>query len=131
MVDRRTDLLNLSAGDIFHAVGTNGASLICLVLSVDQNKIVARRVTTQESFVFDRATGMETVAPELSPAVIDSVAPLPHEIHNTFLDLDRRYGVESAKGTHEQNEQAFKLTTAEKKALLFVYDHYPAHPLQS
>jgi hypothetical protein len=129
MADRRVDLFNLSAGDIFHAASPNGASLICLVWSVDGNQMLARRLTTQENFVFDRTTGIEAVDPQLAPAVIDSVVPLPPEIHNALLNLDRRFGAEGAKPRHQQNEQTFKLTPAEKKALLFVGPHYSSNPL--
>lgn len=65
-------------------------------------------------------------------AVINSVARLPTEIHNVFLELDRKYrAVLGQKGIFERNPDYFKLTDAEKKALLFIHTHYASNPLQS
>ena len=131
MPDREADLANLGVGDIFHAECPNGASVICLVLSVTPTTIEARRITTQESLSFDRQTGVEQAAPEQAVAIIDSVAPLPSEIYNVFLELDRKYGALMAMDEESrfQDLEQFKLTDAEKKALIFVASHYPADPL--
>jgi hypothetical protein len=127
MFDRRTLLAKLDIGDIFHAESPSGASLICLVLSVDQTTIRARRVTTQENLEFDRRTGVTISDDEEVPCVIDSVASLPAEIHNVFLELDQKY----QKYRPDRDPERFKLTDAEKKALLFVGTHYASNPLAS
>jgi hypothetical protein len=127
MFDRKTLLAKLDIGDIFHAESPGGASLICLVLSVDQTTIKARRVTTQENLEFDRRTGVTVADNEGVPCVIDSVAPLPAKIHDVFLELDRKY----QKYRPDRDPERFKLTDAEKKALLFVGPHYASNPLAS
>jgi len=127
MFDRKTLLAKLDAGDIFHAESLSGASLICLVLSVDQATIKARRVTTQENLEFDRRTGVTVDDDEGAPCVIDSVAPLPAEIHNVFLELDQKY----QKYRPDRDPERYKLTDAEKKALLFVGSHFASNPLAS
>jgi hypothetical protein len=131
MLDGNPDLSSLAVGDIFHATSPNSASLICLVLSVTPKTIEARRITTQESLSFDRQSGMEKTGPEQALAIIDSVAPLPSEIYNVFLDLDRKYGALMAMDEESrfQDLEQFKLTDAEKKALIFIASHYPANPL--
>jgi hypothetical protein len=122
MIDRNDCISNLSVGDIFHAECPNGASCICLVLSVNEATIYARRVTTQPGPAFNRQTGIEDVAPDQPQAVIDSVAPLPSEIHNTFLEMNRKYETLMSMDAASRFEglERHKLSDAEKKALSFV-----------
>ena len=61
MPDRKPLLAKLDVGDIFHAEYPNGAKCICLVLSVNDATIDARRVTSQENLEFDRQTGKRNV----------------------------------------------------------------------
>jgi uncharacterized membrane protein YfbV (UPF0208 family) len=62
--------------------------------------------------------------------VINSVAPLPAEIHDVFLELDRKYAaVHGRKEVFEQNPEYFKLTDAEKRAFRFIDSHYASNPL--
>jgi hypothetical protein len=130
MLDRSFLIGNLRVGDIFHAEYPNGAKCICLVLSVNDSTIQARRVTSQENLEFDRQTGVEKAGGEEVLAVIDSVAPLPADIHDVFLELDRKYGaVYGQKEVFEQNPEYFKLTDAEKKAFRFIDSHYAENPL--
>jgi len=82
MTDRSTCLSNLSVGDIFHAEYPNGAKCICLVLSVNDSFIHAKRVTSQENLKVDRRSGIESDIGEKPLAVINSVAPLPAEFHD-------------------------------------------------
>jgi hypothetical protein len=49
---------------------------------------------------------------------IDSIAPLPVDIHNVLLGLDRKMRL-----------RFDKLNTAEKEALKSVADFYPANPV--
>ena len=80
---REIALRNIAVGDIFHGTCPNGASLICLVTSVTEATIHARRVTTQEDIEFDRELGMNRSSDGRVLATIDSVAPLPADIHGT------------------------------------------------
>lgn len=131
MTDRETGLANLSVGDIFHAEYPNGASCICLVISVGETNIYARRVTTQENLLFNRQTGIEEVAAEQPQAVIDSVAALPPDVHNTLLEMNKKYETLMAMDAASRFEDLdrHKLSGAERRALSFVYDHYPSNPL--
>jgi hypothetical protein len=115
-MDRSSALLALGDGDIFHATAHNGASYICLVTSVANNGIYARRVTTQEKLVFDRAAGAE-IAEASVPCTIDSIAPLPAEVRDVLLQLDRRYGAADDSRLREE----------EIDALLFAGRFYKAH----
>ena len=120
MIDWKRPLTRLLVGDIFHATCPNGASLICLVEAVTDDRILARRVTTQDNVEFDRSTGV-TVGNE-APCTIDSIAPLPLEIHNVMLGLDRKMRL-------QRDPDKFKLNKEERQAILFVNEYYPANPL--
>lgn len=128
MTDREVILAKLAVGDIFHAEYPNGASCICLALAVNDAIIQARRVTTQENLEFDRQTGVERDNNAQSLAVINSVAPLPIEIHDVFLALDRKYGAAS-DDIFDSNPEYFKLTDSEKQAFRFIDSHYASNPL--
>jgi hypothetical protein len=128
MVDRETALRRLTVGDIFHGQGPNGGNLICVVTHLTERRIGARRITTQEDLEFDRQTGVD-LADRASR--IDCVAPLPGDINDVFLDLDgkyqrfremRRIGIEPGTG-------AYKLTSAERRALLFIDEHVSSNPI--
>jgi hypothetical protein len=121
MTDRKALLGKLVVGDIFHASSPNGASLICLTVSITEETIQARRVTTQEYFVFDRQTGVERSEHERL-CRIDSVAPLPLDVLNVILGMDRKFRL-------EQDPERSKLTDAEKKAMMYVGPHYASIPL--
>jgi hypothetical protein len=129
MSDRKTLIGNLDVGDIFHAEYPNGASCVCRVLSVNDATIHAKRMTTQENLEFDRHTGIERVNDGQAQAVINSVTPLPPEIHNVFLALEQKYGQIQPRDWDGPDLERFKLTEAEKKALLFVGPHYSANRL--
>jgi hypothetical protein len=120
MIDRATALSHLVVGDIFHATSRNGASFICLIEAVTDNKIEARRVTTQEHVEFDRSTG--AILGDEAPCTIDSIAPLPLQIHNIMLGLDRKMRLQS-------DPEKFKLNREEIQAIYFVNTYYPSNPL--
>ena len=118
MADRGAKLSCLLPGDIFHAECPSGASLICLVEAITDGRIEARRVTTQDHVTFDLSTGLSLPDDGEARCVIDSIAPLPVDIHNVMLGLDRKMRLRFEKPDR-----------AEKDALLFVADFYPANPL--
>jgi hypothetical protein len=113
---RQQILRNLVAGDLFHATSTNGASILCIATGIGETTINARRLLVFEYLSFDRVTG------NADGSVIDSVAPLPIDIHNVLMSLDRRHRLGRSLADA-------KLTDAEKKALLFIADFYPANAL--
>ena len=120
MIDWTRPLTRLLVGDIFHAKCPNGASFICLVEGVTDDRILARRVTTQDNVEFDRNTGT-TLGNEV-PCTIDSIAPLPLAIHNIMLGLDRKMRL-------QRDPEKFKLTKEEIQAISFVNEYYPSNPL--
>jgi hypothetical protein len=133
--DRKALLRNLAVGDIFHASAPNGASLICLttaVMAADE-VIQARTVTHQIHLEFDRETGIaEWNAAKEWPnkghddvwvqCTIDSVAPLPIDVHNLMLFKDRKARLTYLSGNA-------RLSDDEKDAFLFMYSYYRDNPL--
>lgn len=120
----REELLGrLEVGDIFHAVSERGAVAICLVLSVDETAVTARRITTQQHCKFDRKTGKSVLGGTAFEGTISSVEPLPSDIHNTFLEMDRQYRL------GHRDEESMKLKASQKAALLFIHDHYAQYPI--
>ena len=122
MTDRKSALSRLVVGDIFHGTCPNGASLICLVEAVTDDRIEARRVTTQDHVVFDRVTGLTLPIDDDAECTIDSIEPLPVAIHNVMLGLDRKMRLSS---------HGLPLDEEEKAAFRFIVSFYPAHPLKS
>ena len=117
MIDRDGALRNLVVADIFHAESPNGASLICLVTEIDETTIYARTVTTQRQYFFDRRTGLGGAGGDQVVCAIDSIEPLPVEIHNAILGIDRKFRLNF-------DPKKLKLNDAEKKALIFVDEFY-------
>jgi hypothetical protein len=122
MPDRIALIRNIKAGDFFHAESPNGASMICLATAISDTAIHARRITSQDDLAFDRNTGIAEFGPRRVRCTINSVAPLPPEIHSVFLGLDHRY--RTSTDPHRN-----RLTDAEKRAILFLDSHYPVHPI--
>lgn len=131
--DRRTLLHSLAVGDIFHAHAPNGASLICLTTAVTDTTVQARTVTHAMHLDFDRETGVaEWIGSKDWPdkgygddpvrCVVDSVEPLPVDIHNILLFVDRKSRLTGVW-------KDMRLSDDEKRAFLYVYSHYPANPI--
>ena len=116
MTDRERLIGRLVPGDVFHANSPNGASLICLAMSVTDSIIEARTVTTQMHLEFVRRTGIAIWETDVK-CTIDSVAPLPVDVHQVILGIDRKFRL-------ERNLERLKLSDAEKKALIFIDSHY-------
>jgi hypothetical protein len=138
MSDRQTSLKKLVVGDFFHASFLpecySGPNLVFLVTAVSDISIRARTATTQWIFQFNRETGeAETIDEgsfisrenETIRCLIDSIAPLPVDVHNVMLGIDRKFRLESS----DRNPERIKLNEAEKKALLLLRDHYQNNPL--
>jgi hypothetical protein len=122
MPDRETLIRNIDVGDIFHAECPNGASLICLATAVNDTTIDARVVTTQVDLEFSRKTGVAESSNYRAPCTINSVAPLPPEIHDIFLDLDHRYRTST-------DPERSKLSQAEIDAIMYIDKYYPENPI--
>lgn len=115
MGEIRSKLSKLVPGDIIHGHHPAGASLICLVEAVTSDLIETRRITTQRHITFDIESGVEIDFPECR---LDSIAPLPVDVHNVLLGLDRRMRLGNVP-----------LNQAEAQALSFATNFYRAHPL--
>jgi hypothetical protein len=122
LVKRKTLLQRLVVGDIFHATTRNGASLICLVTRLNKTQIEARTVTTQKAVRVDRNTGLGKLGAERVACSVDSVAPLPIAVHNEMLGMDRKFRL-------AQSLKSLRLTSSEKKALLFIDSFYSERPI--
>lgn len=118
--NREEYLAKIDVGDIFHAQSLNGARLACLATSITGKKICSRVITTQVYVEFDAISGEGQYGKY--KCRIDSIAPLPVDIHNTMLGIDR-------KSRLEFEEDRFRLTESEKKALLFLDAHYDGNQL--
>lgn len=89
--------------------------MICLVECVGPSRIKTRRITTQEQVTFDIGTGENIETPGCR---LDSIMPLPVEVHDVLLGLDRKMRL--------GNQQ---ISEAEKAALDFADEVSLAHPL--
>src|SRR4051812_26646268 len=130
MTDREAALKQIAAGDIFHASGTNGSSFPCFALQVRDHAIFARRVTTQSVYWFDRTTGYGQDNPKI---VIDSVAPLPDDIRELMLSIDRLFREAEYRHAEEPAwkppEGYFRQSKDQIRALLFIADFYGKNQL--
>ena len=126
MTDRERALRGLGAGDIFHGRSPNGASLICLVTAVTEGTIFARRITTQDDHEFDRQSGTELGERR---GRIDCIAPLPPNVHEILLALDRRGRsvAEMYRNGIEPDPDQYKLTSAEREAFRALDEHIAAN----
>lgn len=100
----------IGVGDIFHASAPNEASMICLALQVGETTILARAVTSQHEYIFDRSAGVADC--DGVPCTIDSTAALPFEVRQALLGLDRIYA-------RQAQEESYRLTESERRALVF------------
>ncbi len=116
---RERALSDIQIGDLFNVAGNHGASIICLAIAIGERMIRARSITHQLDIVFDRRTGFGKEPKYGLGGTINSVEPLPPDIHKALIGLDRRY--------HAGGEA--KLTQEEKRALVFIYDFYDAYPI--
>jgi hypothetical protein len=128
MSDRATALRKLAVRDIFHARSPNGASMVCLVTAVDEGTIHARRIHTQDDLQFDRFTGIKLGS---VPSRIDCVARLPTDIHELFVEMDRKHQELAAllRAGIEPDLERRRLTPDESRANRFIKPHVAANPI--
>jgi hypothetical protein len=120
--NRESSLRNLIVGDIFSGACPDGRILICLVTSITEKTIQARSVPTQKNYCFDRQTGIEEGVEMSVACTIQSVEPLPLDVHNVILGLDRKFRL-------VRDIERLKLSETEKKALIFIDSYYSSYPL--
>ena len=119
---RRQRVLELATGGIFHADSPNGSSLICTVISISDAVILAKTVTTQRHLEFDRHSGVGEWGTRSILCIIDSIETLPTRVRNIILNIDR-------KPRLQQRPEWYRLTDAERQALVYVDSHYSLHRL--
>jgi hypothetical protein len=118
---------HLTVGDIFHADCPNGAHLICLATSVTETTIHARSVTNDQYMEFDRktGTGIVTWRERKTPCTIYSASPLPEDVRNIILEMDRKTRLaETSENWSAQDESKPWLNEEERKALLYVAKYH-------
>lgn len=121
----RDELLQrLEPGDIFLAEYPDrpGPQRFCLVLQVSETRIRARCIHTQQKHEFDRRTGAETDLGGDGGSMIVSVAPLPPDMHNTLVGMDRRYRLGLDK-------ERIKLTEDDLRVGRVLDKHFMSQPL--
>jgi hypothetical protein len=131
MTPREVALQNIEVGDVFHAEAENGGSLICLAVSITDSTIRAKTVTTQLYYDFDRRRGTAIWKGEGVPqwndeevlCTIDSVARLPNDILAIVMVLDQKFS------QHNQEIGYYRLTSEEKRALVFIGKFYPLNTI--
>jgi hypothetical protein len=138
MTDREAALWSIEVGDIFRAEGKKGGrgpKRVCLALSITENVIVARAIATQDILEFDRRTGIavQQFYGVTSEWVITSVTPLPTDIHEIMLGLDRRFQEETDQRAENPDlvraPEDTHLTKEQIRGLLFLDDFYRANPV--
>jgi hypothetical protein len=101
-------------------------------MSVTETTIVARSTTVQEIIEFDRETG---VAIPPFYFVITSVATLPQDIRDIFLELDRKYREGKIRRAKEPGwvrpPADLALTEDQDRAFQFAHDFYKENLLPS
>jgi len=126
LANRATLLGQLEAGDLVCARTSGGARAVCRVLAVEAVVLHLREVAGGHVRAFDRRTGAAiTRADETASAAageIVSVAPLPVDLHNAVLALDRRSRL-------AQGDAPMRVTRAEAAVLLLLDAHYGINPL--
>lgn len=131
MTSREIALGQIGVGDIFNAEDTAGPVRTCLTTSVTETTILARSITTREIIEFDRRTGSATHFWHSAryEYVINSVTPLPADIHRIMLSIDRKF--HSVRHEQEREGKIAKSGLSEEqiRGLLFVADFYQANPL--
>jgi hypothetical protein len=87
-------------------------------------------MTTQSVHWFSRTTGVEVDDDRI---VIDSVTPIPADVHKIMLGIDRKFREAEYLRAEEPDwrppEDYFHLSDDEHRAFSFIDDFYPAHPL--
>jgi hypothetical protein len=117
---------NLAVGDIFHAASRNGEWWICLMTSVTETTIRARSAINDLLFEFDRQTGSGFAMwrDRKTPCAIYATDPLPEDIHNIILEMDRKSRLAEQDPRLGEDETKPWLNDDEKRALLYVAKHY-------
>jgi hypothetical protein len=132
MITRASAIRRLGEGDLFNAEHEAGPTRICVVMSVTETTIVARSTTVQEIIEFDRETGVATPPFYF---VITSVATLPQDIRDIFLELDRKYREGKIRRAKEPGwvrpPADLALTEDQDRAFQFAHDFYKENLLPS
>jgi hypothetical protein len=79
-----------------------------------------------KSSLLDRSSLLASL---LAGDIFHAVAPLPPEIRNVILAIERKYREIKPEDWDDPDLERFKLTVAEKKGLQFVGPYYASNPL--
>jgi len=119
---QKTRLSYLKPGDIFEAKSESGRSVVFLATDSGDSTIHSRSITMGFTVIFSKLAGTGKEAEMNICYSISSVEPLPIEMHNRMLHLDRKLRL---AGTPSSNP----LTEQDKEALLYLSGHYSSFPL--
>lgn len=121
---RSKKLAHLDTGDIFAARVEGGKSLPFLVVAAEVDSIKTRCMTSQFPLVFQRNDGVAVETRDGRTRVwrISCMQPLPLEIHNLMLSVDRRMRLGSNGTTNPLDE-------GDIRALVFIHDFWDEHPI--
>jgi hypothetical protein len=122
-MNREPVIRRLLVGDIFHAKAYDSeASLTCLVMSVNAEYLTVRTVTSQITLNFSCDTGASEDKDGNAIYFIDSCAPLPIDMHQIMLGLDRKFRL-------WDDMTKIALNNDEKLAILFAQEFYDENPM--
>jgi hypothetical protein len=132
--------MNLKVGDFFNALyyplRDGDPVLTCTVLSIENNRILAKTVSTQWNFEFDTETGEAVMMDHRSFATrkipsrlplckIQSVAQPPEEICEGLRSIDRKFRYDDP----DETQGDMRLTPLEIEAICFLDDFYEKNPI--
>jgi hypothetical protein len=118
---RKRKLKAVEPGDVVFGFGAGGQPKLLLVVKATKAKIVARHVTSQLTFEFDR-DGRTGKMKGGGSVEIASVRPLPRDAYGIVLGLDRKMRL-------GQFPDGFLLSQDERKLLLRMDEYFMARPL--
>lgn len=136
MLENREEALRkIAVGDIFHAEGSTGSSRTCVAVQVRDTTILARDVSIQAIYEFNRRTGVAVRYFGSTPYdyIIDSVALLPDDIRDIILEIDQKNREGEYRRAEDPNWERSPadaaLTESEIRAYLFCANFYRTNPL--
>jgi hypothetical protein len=120
-------LTRVVPGDIIHATSFGPYSIICVVASVEGGFIRARSIAQQLAIDFDIETGVgawrdETFGDTPIECRVDSIEPLPREVHDALIDQDRRHRLITDPKRWRESKAAWSAWSAAE-------EHFKRHPL--
>ncbi|MBE7158960.1 MAG: hypothetical protein INR62_11105 [Rhodospirillales bacterium] len=90
-LDMHAALDGISVGDFVHAVGSQGAKPICLILDKRDGLLFTRSVTTHIYIVFSDQTGEGAEEGQSAIYNINCVQEMPSDVRRILSEIDQKY----------------------------------------